>query len=91
MEMGRKLESPLTPCLPTIWGIVSGLAWAKPAYQIHHFIIIAQSLTYPPIHEAETKSLISIPNFYLDPDQLVIKLASPLIRQHHVPGAELWA
>ena len=59
------------PRLPTIWGIVGGLAQAKPGYQIHYLIIIAQSLTYPPTHEPEKGLLISIPTFYLDQSDFV--------------------
>jgi hypothetical protein len=69
---------PINPCLPTIWGIVGGLAWAEPGYQIHHFVVIAQSSTYPPTQETEERSLISIPTFYLDPDRSHITLSPPL-------------
>src|SRR6267154_1416804 len=76
--------NPMSPCLPTVWGIVEGLAWAEPEYQIYHFIIIAQSSTYPPPQETDTKSLISIPTFYLNPDRPRTILSPPLIKQHHV-------
>jgi hypothetical protein len=79
------------PRLLTIWGIVGGLAWAEPRYQIHHFIIIAHSLTYPPTSETEIHPFITILTFYLDPDQPCFALSPPLIRQRPVSGTNLWA
>ena len=83
--------NPTNPCLATIWRIIGGLAQAEPGYQIHHFIVIAQSQTYSPTRETEERSLISISTFYLDPDRPRITLSPPLIRQHHVSGTDLWA
>jgi len=82
---------PIDPCLPTVWGIVGGLARAEPGYQIHHFVVIAQSSTYPPTQKIEEGSLIAIPTFYLDPDRPRIVLSPPSIRQRHIPGTDLWA
>jgi hypothetical protein len=79
------------PRLPTVWGIVGGLAWAEPGYQIHHFIIIAQSLTYPSTPETEIHLFIAILTFYLDPDRPCFVLSPPLIGQCPVSGTDLWA
>jgi hypothetical protein len=67
------------------------LAQAEPGYQIHHFIVIVQSSTYLPTQETEERSLISIPTFYLDPDQPCIILSPLSIKQRHIPGTDLWA
>jgi hypothetical protein len=58
---------------------VDGLAQAEPGYQIHHFIVIAQSLTYPPTPETEIHPFIAILTFYLNPDQPRFVLSPPLI------------
>ena len=29
------------PCLPSMFGIIGGMAWAEPGYQIHYFVILA--------------------------------------------------
>jgi hypothetical protein len=67
------------------------LARAEPGYQIHHFVVIAQSSTYPPTQKIEEGSLIAIPTFYLDPDRPRIVLSPPSIGQRHIPGTDLWA
>jgi len=79
------------PHLPTVWGVIGGLARAEPGYQTHHLIIIAQSSTYPPTHQPKKGSLISIPNFYHDPGQPPVTLSPPSIGQCYVPGMNLWA
>jgi hypothetical protein len=70
---------------------VGGLAQAEPGYQIHHFIIITHSSTYPPTLETEVHPFIAIPTFYLDPDQLHFTLSPPLIGQRPISGTDLWA
>jgi hypothetical protein len=67
------------------------LTQTEPGYQIHHFVVIAQSMIYPPTQETEERSLISIPTFYLDPDRPRIVLSPPSIGQRHIPGTDLWA
>jgi hypothetical protein len=79
------------PHLLTIWEIVGGLARTEPGYQIHHFIIITHSSTYPPTPETEIHPFIAIPSFYLDPDWPCFALSPSLIGQRPVSDTNLWA
>jgi hypothetical protein len=54
--------------LPSMFGMIGGMAWAEPGYQIHYFTVIAQSNVYLPVNDSIIYSIIAIPTFYLDPN-----------------------
>jgi len=79
------------PRLPSMFGMIGGMAWAEPGYQIHYFTVIAQSNVYPPVDDPIIYSIIAIPTFYLDPDRLPVILSLPSIGQRQMRNTNLWA
>jgi hypothetical protein len=74
-----------------MFGMIGGMAWAEPSYQIHYFTVITQSNVYPPVNDPIIYSIIAIPTFYLNPDQLPVILSLPSIGQHQIHDMNLWA
>jgi hypothetical protein len=79
------------PHLPSMFRMISGMAWAEPGYQIHYFTVIVQSNVYPPVNDPIIYSIIAIPTFYLDPDRLPVILSLPSIGQRQIHDTNLWA
>jgi hypothetical protein len=70
------------PCLLSMFGIIGGMAWAKPSYQIYYFVILAQTNIYLPISHPVKYLIITLPTFNFDPNQPPIILSPPLTGQH---------
>jgi hypothetical protein len=79
------------PRLPSMFGMIGGMAWAEPGYQIHYFTVIAQSNVYPPVDYPIIYSIVAIPTFYLDPNRSPAILSSPSIGQRQIRDTNLWA
>jgi hypothetical protein len=79
------------PRLPSVFGIIRGMAWAKPSYQIYYFVILAQTNAYLPISYPVKYSIIALPTFYLDPNRPPIILSPLLISQHQFHDTDFWA
>jgi hypothetical protein len=79
------------PRLPSMFGIIGGMVWVEPGYQIHYFTVIAQSNIYPPIEYPITHSIIAILTFYLDSNRSSVILLLLLIGQRRICDTSLWA
>jgi hypothetical protein len=79
------------PRLPIMFGIIGGMAWAEPGYQVHYFVILTQTNTYSPVDYPVKYSIIALPTFYLDSNRPSMILSPLLIGQCQVHDTELWA